>query len=137
MATPDRWMHLRHPDGFGPEAWQIFQANCRIFAAYVHATLAEADALDLRAAPGHPDPAYTFHPPTLSPDRAVASLPISGPSTLGTRGRFENASAWMLSDHLLLSFRLRCEEGLTEPKISPQTAWRPVSLCRISVAALG
>ena len=129
-ARPNRWLRLRHPDGFGEREWTIFQANCRVLEAYVRACLAEADTFRLAGAEGCPNPRYEFFPPTLSADRTTATLPLGGPSTVGTRATFEDASAWMLSDHLPFEFRLGCEEGLTEPAVSPSTSWRPAT-CRV------
>lgn len=124
---PNRWLHLRHSDGFEDPEWTIFQANCRVLEAYVRACLSEAGIFRMTSADGYADPDYTFFAPTLSKDGTTATLPLAGPSNLHTRATFENGSAWMLSDHLPLKFRLRCEEGLTEPAVSRGTSWRPVT----------
>ncbi len=36
-VTPNRWIHLRNPDGFGDHEWSVFKANCRVLEAYVRA----------------------------------------------------------------------------------------------------
>lgn len=36
---PNRWLHLRNPAGFTPEAFERFRAHCRVFRAYVEAVL--------------------------------------------------------------------------------------------------
>lgn len=130
-VTPNRWIHLRNPDGFGDHEWSVFKANCRVLEAYVRACLKEADTFRMSSAEGYPAPDYTFFPPTLSQDRSTATLPLGGPSNLGSRSQFENGSAWMLSDHLPFEFRLGCEEGLTEPSVAPSTSWRQATWGRV------
>jgi len=118
---PNRWMRLRHPNGFTDELFAQFCAHCRIFRAYVEAALDEARCFPLGPA------SYVFFEPELSADRRVASLPLGGTSTLGSRHSFENMSSFMLWHRLPLTFRERLEEGLTEDigdGRGLQTNWR-------------
>jgi hypothetical protein len=107
-VSPERWMRLRHPDGFAPERFDEFCALCRIFRAYVEASLAEPAIFDFGS------PSYVFFEPELSADRTIASLPLGGQPTVGSRAHFENGSSWMLWHLLPVAFRAELEEGLTE-----------------------
>ena len=113
-------MRLRHPDGFTPERFEQFCAQCRVFRAYVEASLAEATILKCGAG------SYVFFEPELSEDRSTASLPLGGWGTLGSRHEFQNASSWMLWHHFPLAFLAQLEEGLTENiGNGSQTNWWP------------
>lgn len=127
MTTrPNRWLHLRHPDGFSEQDFVQFQAHCRIWRAYTQAVLAEWTVLE----PKHANvPRYVFFEPTLSEDRRVATLPVGGAWTLGSRLTFENAASHLLSDFFPLQFKLNLEEGLTETidaSKGPTTHWRRI-----------
>ena len=118
---PNRWMRLRHPYGFTDELFAQFCALCRIFRAYVEASLAETRCFPVGPA------RYVFFEPELSADRRVASLPLSGTSTLGSRHGFEDMSSFMLWHRFPLGFREQLEEGLTEDigdGRGLQTNWR-------------
>lgn len=113
-----RQLHLKHPDGFDDDMFARFEAGCRVWAAYVHAVLAE----DLHKL-GHVD--YIIDPPTLSKDRTIATLPISGPWTVGARAHFEDNASFMVREFLPIHFVLNAEEGLTEDRgDGPKTSWR-------------
>ena len=106
--SPERWMRLRHPDGFTVERFAQFCALCRIFRAYVEATLAETASFKFGS------PSYVFFEAELSEDRRIASLPLGGIPTIGSGAMFENGSSWMLWHRLPLEFREHLEEGLSE-----------------------
>lgn len=118
-------MHLRHPDGFTPERFEQFRAGCRLFEAHVRTVLAEWQRLrqDPRAITGQ----YIFGEPVLSEDRRVATLPIDGSNTLGSRSEFENMNSLLLHRFLPTEFRSALEEGLEEEVTGELvTSWRPV-----------
>lgn len=127
MATdvPNRWMRLRQPRGFSDLEFDVFRASCEIVAAYADSLLANWRRLPLR---GNDAPvSYVFFPPELSADRTVASLPIGGAQTLGTRAAIENFCSFMLWQHLPMRSMDGLEEGLTEtidPEQGPSTHWR-------------
>jgi len=58
---------------------------------------------------------YEFLPPYLSDDRLVATLPVDGFWTLGSRSKFEHLAAHLLWTFLPLEFREQLRVGLTEP----------------------
>ncbi|MCA9685879.1 MAG: hypothetical protein KC457_27125 [Myxococcales bacterium] len=124
MSEANRWLHLRHPDGFSDEMFAMFAAHCRIWQAYTKAVLAEWATLE----PGHPrTPSYVFFEPTR--DGNIVTLPVGGDYTLGSRATFENAASHLLSDFFPIHFRIGLEEGLTETtdlSRGPATNWRPV-----------
>ena len=115
---PDRQLHLKHPDGFDDDMFARFKAGCRVWTAYVHAVLAE----DLHQL-GQVE--YVVGDPTLSTDRTIATLPISGDWTIGARAHFEDAASPMLYEFLPFHFVIHTHEGLTEDRgDGPQTSWR-------------
>lgn len=116
MTAPNRWLHVRHPSTFSAEEFELFKALCRVFRAYVEASLAEWLLLG-----GHEAPHYEFFEPTLSSDRKVATLPVGGEWTLGTRAEFENFKSYMLWERFPLPLRFQLEEGITEPDPSSAT----------------
>jgi len=122
--VPNRWLHLRHPDGFSDPMVERFAAQARIWQAYVAAVLAEWPTLE----PRHRTvPSYVFFPPTRTADRVT--LPVGGDYTVGSRAMFEDGASHLLSDHFPLAFRLGLDEGLTETTDAakgPVTHWRPV-----------
>lgn len=124
MAEPDRWLHLRHPEGFTDHDAALFAAGCRIWWAHVQAVLAEWALLE----PGHATvPHYVVFDPVHEGTRLT--LPLGGSSTLASRARFEDAASHLLSDAFPPLRRLHMEEGLTETldrSVGPRTHWRPV-----------
>jgi hypothetical protein len=104
---PNRWLRLRHPEGFSDDMFARFRAGARVWAAYVAAVLAE------EYRPG--DVQYQVFEPEISADRTVVSLPIGGTQTLGSRSDFEDVHAYLLSRFMPLEFRRDLEEGITEP----------------------
>jgi hypothetical protein len=118
---PNRWLRLRHPDGFSDEMFGRFQAGCRVWQTYVQSVLAETFHQ-------YGDVEYAFFAATLSEDRRTASLPVGGRWTLGARSHFENLSSYLLQEFLPLAFREGLEEGLTEPSFDEttrsETSWR-------------
>ena len=123
MGKPNRWLHVRNRRGFTPEQFECFKAHCRVWRAYVEAVLA-----DWRHFETYDAPRYEFFEPELSADKTVATLPLGGEWTLGTRSFFEDASSRLLWEWFPLSFQLEVEEGLTEPAPADasrnQTNWR-------------
>ena len=127
-TAPDRWLHLRHPSGFSAEQFALFVAHAAIFQGYVEALLQNWQALPFHA--GHPSLSYVFFPPTLSGDRLVATLPLGGARTLGTRAQIENLSSYMLWQFFPPEFLKDLEEGVTETinaSEGPYTNWRQLS----------
>lgn len=122
--APNRWLHVRHPRGFTEEQFACFKAQCRIWRRYVESVLAEWRFLER-----YPAPSYEFFDPELSADRKVATLPVGGEWTLGTRADFEDAHARLLWERFPLELKLELEEGLTEPdprdSRREHTNWRP------------
>ena len=115
---PKRQLHLKHPEGFDDDMFARFEAGCRIWTAYVHAVLAE-DLHNLGTVE------YIVMPPTLSADRTVATLSISGAWTIGARAHFEDGASFMLREFLPIHFVINAHEGLTEDRgDGPQTSWR-------------
>jgi hypothetical protein len=119
----NRWLHLRHPDGFSSEMFDCFRSGCALWLAYVQVSIQERERL------GNDDgsPRYAALPPELSADRLVASLPLAAHSTLGSRARYENMAAYLLREFFPLDFSQRLEEGLTEDLgdgRGAQTSWR-------------
>lgn len=117
---PNRWLHVRHPAGFDTEQFAKFEAHCRIFRAYVEAVLAEWPLL--RA--GELPPQYEFFDAELSHDRTIATLPLGGEQTLGTRHQLEDMRSRMLWEHFPAAFQLELEEGLTEADVADRTKLR-------------
>lgn len=123
--VPNRWLHLRHAEGFSDDLFRRFEAGCRLWLSFAHASIDEHQRL------GEPfgEVDYRAGPPTLSADRRVATLPVGGPWTLGSRSAFENGSAWMLSHFMFVWDELKLEQGLTEDTGGgASTSWRPVVL---------
>ncbi len=121
-ARPDRWLHLRLPRPYTAAEWERFQAQARIFAAYVNATLGEWQALGF----GSGAPAYRFFPAEQSADRTVATLPIGGAWTLASRSLFESGAAYLLWQHFPAELQAEAEEGLSEQHDgTEETHWRP------------
>ncbi|ACY14218.1 hypothetical protein [Haliangium ochraceum] len=121
---PNRWLHLRHPRGFDDAHFAIFRAHCEIWKAHCVATLKQWRHLPLMSGEA---PGYLYFDPTLSSDRRIASLPIGGDYTAGSRATFENASSKLLWQYFLLDFQLELEEGLSEMRDSEVvTTWRRV-----------
>jgi hypothetical protein len=125
---PKRFLHLRHPQGFSSERMQEFRAGCRLFQIHVDTVLAE-----WRALPGRAEAVlgtYAFGEPSLSADTRVASLPLDGESTLGSRTEFESCSSYLLSQFLPAAFCEELESGLEEDLTGSGeriTYWRRLS----------
>lgn len=134
--SPNRWMHVRQPAGFSPETFDVFCASAEIFVAHARALLKNWRRLPDNE--DHPPIEYVFFPPELSDDRQVASLPIGGRSTLGTRLSIENLCSYMLWQYLPMHFMEGLDEGLTETIDSaqgPKTYWRlPASAIHLTNA---
>ena len=120
--APNRWLHLRHPSGFDDIQLDLFRAQCDVWAAYVTAVSRNWALLGCKD--GRP-PEYVFFPVERSLDRLVVTLPVGGYQTLGSRSRFEDGAAWMLSESFRQEFQMDLEEGLTEAISGPGTHWRP------------
>jgi hypothetical protein len=120
----DRWLHLRSSAPWSAEMFDRFRSGCRLWQAHVQAVCREPCA-DLGAAD------YEFFEPVLSGDRLVATLPVGGPWTLGSRSKFENIASYLLREFLPHEFCRDLEEGLTEPDASDptknSTSWRKPS----------
>jgi len=123
---PNRWLHLKHPDGFDDERFAEFEAHCRIFENHVKAVLGNAQYLsNLKRSVGETPIRYVFFQPELSDDRKIATLPIGGENTLGTRANFENGLSWMLWYYMPVGFKRDLEEGITEDfGTGKHTNWR-------------
>jgi hypothetical protein len=112
-----------------------FLAGCRLFEAHVSTVLSEwariANSGEERIL-GE----YAFESPMLSSDRRIASLPIEGEATLGSRAAFENGSSHLLSVFFPPEFKQELEEGLTEVAVDGRTYWRtPSELLASALAA--
>lgn len=125
-GAPNRWLHLRHPDSFNAEMYALFLCHTRIWRAYVEALLLEWPQMPQHF--GTPAPAYEFYPPELSHDRTVASLPLGGPWTLGSRAAIEDGCSHLLWQYFPVPFLFGLDEGLTESTFADpsqlQTNWR-------------
>lgn len=122
--APNRWLHVRHPDGFSAAQFDRFRASCRVFRAYVETALTEWVALE-----GDAGPRYEFYEPELSADRTVATLPLGGAGTLKTRHDFEDLRSVMLWEWFPASFIAKIEEGITESVTGTRTTtWRKPAL---------
>ncbi len=106
-----RWLHIRHPDGFPPERFEQFRAHCSVMQAYVKSLL--ANWIEIGAGT-QPAPYYIFYEPELSEDRKIATLPLGGEWTIGSRAIIENECSKMLWQFMPISFTINLEEGLTE-----------------------
>lgn len=130
-GRPDRWLHVRHRRGFADEQWKSFQAHCRYFQATADALLANWIQLGRGDRPLR----YIYFPPELSKDRTVATLPLGGDRTLGSRAAIENGLSshlWcFLLEHMPIEDFVRLEEGLTEHDLMDlsklTTNWRPIA----------
>lgn len=123
MSAPNRWLHVRLPRPFTEVEFDSFCAQAEIWCKYVQATL---DVWP-RLGETYPAPRYEFFAPELSADRCVATLPVGGEWTLGTRSLFENADSRLLWQHLPIELQLEGEEGITETIAEQQvTHWRPL-----------
>ena len=125
-----RWLHLRHPDGFSPERFEQFHAHCHVMQAYVKSLLANWNKL---GAGTQPPPHYIFYEPELSEDRKIATLPLGGEWTIGSRAIIEDGCSKLLWRFMPISFTIDLEEGLTEympenlnapEKLHLSTHWR-------------
>lgn len=123
---PNRWLHLKHPDGFDDELFAEFEAHCRIFENHIQTVLGNVHHLwNLKRSVGETPVRYVFFQPELSSDRKIATLPIGGENTLGTRASFENGLSWMLWYYMPVGFKRDLEEGITEDfGTGKQTNWR-------------
>jgi hypothetical protein len=90
--------------------FECFRSGCALWVAYVEISIQERERL------GNNDgaPRYTSRPPELSADRLVASLPLGGQSTLGSRAKYENIASYLLREFFPFDFSQGLEEGLTE-----------------------
>jgi hypothetical protein len=128
-VKPSRWLHVRHRGGFTEEQWASFQAHCRYFEGCANALLTNWVALGQ----GERTLRYVFFPPELSEDRTIATLPLAGEWSLGTRAAIENGLSGLLWGYLLRYMPIEdfaaLEEGLTEPSLADPsklaTNWRP------------
>ena len=123
---PNRWLHVRHPEGFDQERFEAFRAHCRVFRAYIESAMRESSLVGPQGAPQ-----YEFFEPELSIDRKTATLPVGGEQTLGSRHAFENWRSYMLWEWFPVSFIEGIEEGLTEAHPAtglPTTSWRRPTL---------
>ena len=123
MGSPNRWLHVRLGREFTAEEFAKFCAHAEVWRALVEAHLARWRRLGYEYDP----PLYEFFDPLLSVDRCVATLPLGGEWTVGTRSLFENSFSHFLWSHFPIAFQLEAEEGLTETVLEPppQTHWRP------------
>jgi len=128
----NRWLRLRHPEGFSVEMFDCFRSGCALWLAYVNVSIQERERLQINDGA----PQYTAFPPELSDDRLVASLPLAAHSTLGSRARYEDLASYLLRDFFPFVFSERLEEGLTEDiGRGFQTNWRtPADLLKRLVA---
>lgn len=123
--VPNRWLHLRHAEGFSDDLFCRFEAGCRLWLSFARTCIDERRRLG--EVLGEVD--YRAGSPALSADRRVATLPVGGPWTLGSRSAFEDGSAWLLSHFMTHPDTLHIEQGLTEDiGQGPATSWRPVVL---------
>src|SRR5688572_1170777 len=90
MGEPNRWLHLRHPDGFDDSRFAVFAAQCRVWQAHVNAVLAEGEVLLER-----PPPTIEHFAPERSAERTVVTLPVGGEFDHATR-RIELGRAYLL-----------------------------------------
>ncbi len=125
-SVADRWLHLRDPEGFDDVGFRQFESGCRLWLVFARACIAEKLRLDgPPTRRGSVQPDYHTLPPTLSPDRRVATLPVYGEWNLGSRADFENASAHLLGHFMPFDVRLRMQQGFTEDiGEGPTTSWR-------------
>ena len=122
-SGPNRWMHLRQPEGFDPHMFEIFRASCDIFAEYCRATLRHQRLFGRD--PEHPHIEYIFFEPEISEDRTIVSLPIGGNNSLSSRNELENMASFMLWQHLPGAFLEGLEEGLRDNTTGEYTTnWR-------------
>lgn len=111
MTTPpNRWLHLRHPEGFDEVRFDAFCAFCRIWGKLVEAYL--ADRRHIMGLVGEIE--YVVFPPTLSEDRKIASLPLGGSNTIGSRSFFEDHHWRRAWENFDVHFLMEAEEGITE-----------------------
>lgn len=108
---PNRWLHLRHPEGFDEQRFSAFQAHCEVWKAYCQAVLREWSALPLMQGDA---PRYVFFDPDISDDRFIVSLPLGGTITLDSRSVLENGASELLWQFFTIEFLLDLEEGITE-----------------------
>ena len=69
-----------------------------------------------------------FFDPELSAHRRIATLPLGGECTVGSRACFEDGCSRLLWQFYPLEFLVPLEEGVTEgldPAQGPRTNWRP------------
>jgi hypothetical protein len=118
---PDRVLHVRQPAGFTAEALDVFRASAEIFKAHATKLLEVWHRLPNKH--DHPKITYDFGPPALSDDGTIASLPISGEWTLGTRSEIEIGSAILLWRWMPYEFIDGLDQGRTE---DGQTTWWPL-----------
>jgi hypothetical protein len=131
---PDRWLRLRHPEGFSAEMFDCFRSGCTLWLAYVQVRMRERERLQINEGA----PQYTAFAPELSADGLVASLPLAGRSTLGSRARYENFASYLLREFFPFDFSQRLEEGLTEDVGDGrgyQTSWRSPARLLMSSAS--
>jgi len=106
--------------------FEVFRANTEIFVAHANALLSVWHRF-----PGNViAPTYFFLPAELSQDLTIATLPIGGESTVGTRSAIENGCSYLLWQHFPMSFMEGLEEGITETidhSVGPTTNWRTPS----------
>lgn len=122
MSKPNRWLHLRLRRPFSDAEFDCFGAHTEIWCKFVQATLAVWSRLGQEYAA----PKYEFFSPELSAERLVATLPVGGEWTLGTRALFEDAHSHLLWNHFPIPFQMEAEEGITETVVEEQvTNWRP------------
>ena len=123
---PNRWLHLRHSSGFSEPEFERFEAHCRVFEAYVSTLLKNWREI---GAGNYDAPRYEFGAPELSADRKIATLPVGGTSTVGSRDVIENMSSQFLWRFFPVAFRRDLDEGITEDIGSGrgfETNWRKV-----------
>lgn len=115
-----RQLHIRHPSGFSDDVFDVFCASSEVFVAHAEALLRIFRRLPHNR--DHPQTIYEFGSPLLSHDRRMASITISGESTLATRSSIEIGLAHLLWVHLPIGVLDGLEQGRTE---NGETFWWP------------
>ena len=102
---PNRWLRLKHSDGFDQVLFDKFVDHCHLFQLYVEALINSTTNL-----PNIENVNYIFFDPELSQDKKIASLPIGGERNIGSRSIIENELSWMLWRYMPVDFKNNLEE---------------------------
>lgn len=125
MGKPNRWLFLRHPEGFDDQMLETFRASCKVWQAKIEAILEGWDHLS----PYHKmlKPSYEFFPIEVDDEGKIVRLPLGGNLSYGAAKTFEDAFPSELFEFFPMWFQLDLDWGMQgAPRPLKTIRWAPV-----------